>query len=218
DFLRARGQIFEPMYVDLRTEAGAATFFRNTEISAVDENFPWFRWQITMTTEELSDRINAKLAERQAANPALIHVIDINDDPTDYPAVSIGYLKHLAVTRRGQGGNVMEMIFYGSDATVRVQTEFNIRTLLNPGDIPVVRHDGTFSQNLTLLPSAFFTIEQHSVKSLYAVTFFGGGNGHGVGMSQNGVRALLDMGLNYAQILNHYYPGTEILYIPGGMW
>ncbi|MCL1845264.1 MAG: SpoIID/LytB domain-containing protein [Defluviitaleaceae bacterium] len=219
EFLRARGQVFAPIAGDLRTEAAASAFFRNTEIAGVDENFPWFRWQVTMTTEEISERINANLAARQAANPALIHVIDANNNPTDARAVSIGTLTHLQVTRRGQGGNIMEMHFYGTESDVRVQTEFNIRALLNPGTIPVTRRDGTTTQNSTLLPSAFFTMELYSEKSpLLAVTFYGGGNGHGVGMSQNGVRALLDMGLNYAQILYHYYPGTEILYIPGGLW
>jgi stage II sporulation protein D len=100
----------------------------------------------------------------------------------------------------------MEMIFRGTYANVRVQTEFNIRALLNPGEIPVMRHDGTASGRLTLLPSAFFWPEIFCD----AVTFHGGGNGHGVGMSQNGVRALLDMGLGYAEILSHYYPGTEL--------
>ncbi|MCL2356183.1 MAG: SpoIID/LytB domain-containing protein [Defluviitaleaceae bacterium] len=233
-FLRARGQVFEPISGDLRTEYAASRFFRSTEISAVDRDFPWFRWQVTMTTEELTQQINANLAARQAANPAMIHILDENGNPTNLPAETIGTLTHLAVTRRGQGGNIMEMIFYGTDADVRVQTEFNIRTFLNPGTIPVQRHDGTFSQNLTLLPSAFFTMEldvyefsgeegwEHApaagTRMLRAVTFYGGGNGHGVGMSQNGVRVLLGMGLDYAQILQHYYPGTEILYIPQGMW
>ena len=188
---------------DLRTEEAAAAFFRNTEIPAFDRNFPWFRWHVTMTKDELSERINRNLATRQAANPALIHSLDDNGYP---PATNIGTLQHLEVTQRGQGGNVMEMIFHGTEASVRVQTEFNIRTLLNPSYIPVLRHDGTESGQLSLLPSAFFTIEI----TPEGVTFFGGGNGHGVGMSQNGVRALLDDGLSYREILLHYYQGARI--------
>jgi len=213
DFLRAQAQFISHSPGNLRTEEAAAAFFRNTEIPAFDRDFPWFRWHVTMTMEELSERINQSLAERQAVNPALIHVLNENGEATSAPAESIGMLRDIEVTRRGQGGNIMEIIFYGTQASVRVQTEFNIRALLNPREIPVTRHDGSQSGTLSLLPSAFFTIVFHNnafTNELQAVTFFGGGNGHGVGMSQNGVRALLDMRLTYIEILRHYYPGVEI--------
>ncbi|MDR1240494.1 MAG: SpoIID/LytB domain-containing protein [Oscillospiraceae bacterium] len=36
------------------------------------------------------------------------------------------------------------------------------------------------------------------------------GYGHGVGMSQNGANGLAKKGMNYKEILKHYYPGTYI--------
>ena len=45
------------------------------------------------------------------------------------------------------------------------------------------------------------------------VTITGGGYGHGVGMSQNGAKAMADMGKEYNEILKHYYSGVEIGYI-----
>ena len=36
------------------------------------------------------------------------------------------------------------------------------------------------------------------------------GNGHCVGMSQYGAKAMADSGYNYAQIVSHYFPGTTI--------
>ncbi len=41
-------------------------------------------------------------------------------------------------------------------------------------------------------------------------TFSGGGWGHGVGMSQYGAKGMADAGFGYAEILAHYYPGTEL--------
>ena len=38
----------------------------------------------------------------------------------------------------------------------------------------------------------------------------GKGNGHGVGMSQNGAKNMAAQGFNYKQILEFYYPGTEL--------
>jgi len=62
------------------------------------------------------------------------------------------------------------------------------------------------------MPSAFFVIEPIENKDgkLTGYTFYGGGNGHGAGMSQNGVKGMVDKGYNYKEILKHYYPGTEV--------
>ncbi|MBU6430735.1 MAG: SpoIID/LytB domain-containing protein, partial [Cyanobacteria bacterium REEB65] len=40
--------------------------------------------------------------------------------------------------------------------------------------------------------------------------FAGRGHGHGLGLSQWGARELGEMGYSYAQILQHYYPETEL--------
>ena len=40
--------------------------------------------------------------------------------------------------------------------------------------------------------------------------FKGRGNGHGVGMSQYGAKALAEAGYTYDKILKYYYTGTEI--------
>jgi len=204
--LRAMPQFDNHDPGDLTLEENAAAFFRSHDIPAFDIDFAWFRWQTRLTAEQLSASINASLAARRAANPAMIQMSDANAD-------GIGQIISMEIARRGQGGNIMEMIFIGTEATAHVKTEFNIRALLNPGNIPVVRHNGTQVSNLQLLPSAFFTIEKETDANgrITAVTFFGGGNGHGVGMSQNGVRALVDMGMTYSDILRHYYPGTQVM-------
>jgi stage II sporulation protein D len=185
-FLRATSQVIDFELGDLRTEEAASAFFRNTAVQGIDAGFPWFRWNVHMTAAELTARVNA------------FH--------------PIGELRYMEVLRRGTGGNIMEMIFYGAEGTARVQTEFQIRTVLNPRDIPVNRHDGSTSGRLNLLPSAFFTFDLHYESGVFlGATFYGGGNGHGVGMSQNGVRALLDKGLSYREILKHFYRGVEIV-------
>jgi len=198
---------------DLSQEKYATQFFRSLDIPSHDRQFAWFRWHVQLTASDLTASINAHLQTRQAANPAMIQVLDENGVPTNARIATIGRLLDMEITRRGQGGNIMEMIFTGTEATVRVRTEFNIRTLLNPGSQYVQRHDSSRVNNLTLLPSAFFTIQKETDTNghLTAVNFFGGGNGHGVGMSQNGVRSLVEIGLTYRDILRHYYPGAEVV-------
>ena len=198
---------------DLTQEENADAFFRRNDIPAIDRQFPWFRWQTTLTAAQLTAGINANINTRQAANPAMIQVLDAYGQPTNAVVQSIGQLTGLEIVARGQGGNIMEMIMTGTEAAVRVRTEFNIRSLLTPGAAPVTRPGGSYVTNLTLLPSAFFTmdIEKDTNGHIAAATFIGGGNGHGVGMSQNGVRTLVEMGLTYREIIAHYYPGVIVL-------
>ena len=47
-------------------------------------------------------------------------------------------------------------------------------------------------------------------KSLKGYAFIGGGFGHGVGMSQTGAYSLAKLGWSSQQILNFYYPGSQL--------
>lgn len=203
---------------DLSKEENAKKFFKATDIDGYDQEFGWFRWNITMSLEELSASINANLKQRYAANPKLIKVLDENNIFRSRPVENIGTLKKIDIVKRGQGGNIMEMVLIGSKATIKVLTEYNIRFLLQPkqyieGKEPIVINlsNGSTMQDYSIMPSAFFVIEPNNKDGkLIGYTFFGGGNGHGAGMSQNGVKGMVDKGYNYKQILQHYYPGTEV--------
>ena len=56
------------------------------------------------------------------------------------------------------------------------------------------------------LRSTIFTMEADE-KGITVTTL---GNGHRVGMSQNGAEAMAVLGKDYRQILAYYYPGTKI--------
>jgi stage II sporulation protein D len=97
--------------------------------------------------------------------------------------------------------------------------ELNIRFTLRPvkypvgsGKVALVRHDGSVLNNYALLPSAYmvFDINRDSKGAILNIKFYGGGNGHGVGMSQWGARGLAADGSNFREILSHFYPGSEL--------
>ena len=85
-----------------------------------------------MSLEELSASINANLKTRYEANPKLIKTLDENKIFRSRPVESIGQLKKIDILKRGEGGNIMEMVLVGTDATIKVLTEYNIRFLLQP--------------------------------------------------------------------------------------
>jgi len=197
---------------DLSQEENAALFFSTTDIPAFERHLPWFRWQVRMTADELSSSVNAALPLRQQATPGMIHTLDSAGVTTGRPAGNIGQVTDLEVTRRGQGGNAMEVLITGTVGQVRVQTEFNIRSLLAPQSATIIRENGSPVNGLSLLPSGFFTVQKETDTNgnLIAVVFHGGGHGHGVGMSQNGANELLKLGYSYREVLMHFYPGVEI--------
>jgi stage II sporulation protein D len=95
-----------------------------------------------------------------------------------------------------------------------VQTEYNIRALLSPVNDTVYRLDESGVDKLNLLPSAFFIIDPvKEDERLKSITLTGGGYGHGVGMSQNGVKAMADLGKNYEDIIAYFYKGTVLGFI-----
>jgi stage II sporulation protein D len=63
-----------------------------------------------------------------------------------------------------------------------------------------------------ILPSVMFRLDKiYDGSQLAFVSIVGGGNGHGVGMCQNGAIAMSRKGYTYKMILGHYYPGCNVV-------
>ena len=205
--------------VDMRVEKNARAFFQDLSVRALDMNHPWFRWNTELTAQEIAASVNANLSARYNANPSLIRTLQPDGSYVSVPIDSIGELRDLEVTMRGEGGNIMEMRISGSLATILVQTEFNVRSLIQarqflPGgrDIVVRRHDGTTAVNHGMMPSAFYSMMRMTYDdgSLSSVRFYGGGSGHGAGMSHAGVRGMTEAGAGFEDILRHFYFGAVL--------
>ena len=56
------------------------------------------------------------------------------------------------------------------------------------------------------LRSTCFTVQYQSGNFSFTTR----GYGHGVGLSQWGTKAMAEQGKSYADILAHYYPGTQL--------
>ena len=204
-------------YGNLSIEENMAAFIKNNNIKSYDNFSNWFRWYVEMTNEELTASINANLKERYEASPRLIKTLQSDGVFRSRPVESIGRLINIEVIKRGEGGNIMTLKITGEENTILVSTEYNIRTLIRPrryGEggkaIEIKLADGGIRTDYGLMPSAFFTMERMTDASgeIQYVKFYGGGNGHGVGMSQTGVKGMVDAGKTFDEILEHFYPGT----------
>lgn len=219
-YLRSKPQYTQgTTYTNLADEETFRKFIKDDSLNSFDKAFGYYRWSVELTREHIEASINANIGKRYKIQPKLIKTLDNNEIFRSRPIESIGTLKDIGIYKRGQGGNITEMIIEGTAGIIKVSTEYNVRLLVTPvshrkgiNSVPVKLHTGKETTVQNLMPSAFYTMDKVYDKEghLVKILFTGGGNGHGVGMSQNGVKGMVDLGNDYKQVLEHYYEGTVV--------
>lgn len=178
----------------------------------------WYRW--TYRTENVdSAQLLERIRRRYQAAPGKILTRQEDGSYVSEPVTSLGDVLALTITERGAGGVAKELLIEAEDATLKVLSEYNIRSILCDGSTEVIRQDGSRASTGSLLPSGFFIIETvretgKSDGSVVRYTLTGGGCGHGVGMSQNGAKAMGAYGRSYQEILAAYFPGCTLETLP----
>jgi stage II sporulation protein D len=112
-------------------------------------------------------------------------------------------VRGIEVVERADHGRVRKIVFHTEAGTFEALKD-NVRTRL-----PYVAANG----NLASLRSTMFFIEPVTDSRTRVITgwkAYGGGWGHGVGMSQTGAVGMAERGRSYEEILKHYYQGVEL--------
>lgn len=176
--------------------------FENTE--------SWYRWQMSYGVGAMGD-LDEKIRARYDANPEMVLTKDKDGNFVSTTPKNIGYLEDIIVEKRGVGGVIDTLIIKGSDATVKILTEYNIRYVLSARDVEIEKLSGSSSVCGTLLPSAFFTIDmEYDNNRIEKITLYGGGYGHGAGMSQNGAKEMAKEGMKAEEIISYFYQDITI--------
>jgi len=123
----------------------------------------------------------------------------------------LGRITDIHIGKRGDGGIAESLVIKGEKRTVTVLSQYNIRAVLCAGGVTAVRQDGSKVEMKTLLPSAFFEIETiKDGENMIGYKLYGGGYGHGAGMSQNAARHMAEKGYTSADILLYFYKNCKI--------
>lgn len=188
-----------------KDEAQWLKFYKDTKIKAIDSVSPYFRWNIIFTPEALTKTLNKSLESIYDSRKEYMTIL-VNGKAAD-KLPELKDLKDIKILDRSDGGNVKEISFIFENATVNVKADYNIRGALRcsknyAGEtIPINRYKFSPLTNGGYLPSSFFSIDK--VSGNYII--YGGGYGHGVGMSQYGAMELSKKGMKYTDIINTYY-------------
>jgi len=107
-----------------------------------------------------------------------------------------GKIENLKILKRDNSGRVKELVILGEKDKLSL-TGKEFRYIMN---LHLKQTDNDY------FPSTFFSLQIKGDK----VKFTGYGSGHGVGLSQWGAKKMAEEKKKYNEILQYYFPGTEI--------
>lgn len=190
----------------LSSEKEFRNFIESDGEDCFEKGEPWYRWQTNFSLEVLSKHLNQHLSEWIKTSPSHYR-ISVNGDFVEKEEDSIGKIQKIRVTDRSKGGVIRKLEITGTEGILQIIGEYQIRKALCPFQTEITLKDGQV-QSCSMLPSAYFFPE------IKQETLFlkGGGYGHGVGLSQNGAKAMANLNYGYEDILDFYYPGVTLVY------
>lgn len=184
-------------------------YYSTSGVNEAESTEPWYRWSYDVEAinnmelwKRLLNAFNKKKVETKlkSSNTYMNNVIV-------YPK----NIKNIVVEKYANNGYVEELLIEGDSYTIKIVSEYMIRSVLCDGHTQVVTQDAVGHDMTMLLPSAYITIEpSRKNENVVGYNISGGGFGHGNGMSQNGAKWMAKDGKNCQEILARYYPDYEL--------
>ena len=176
-------------FLPLNTEEAANDFY-TTKHKSYDVKSSYYRWEREWTSEEFQQEIQNHIAAQSDAG--FVH-------PAVKKGEVIGKILRVNVLERGLSGKIMRLQIETENGNYTVEKELVIRRL--------------FTNKGKALPSANFVFKQDfdDDGNLTKIKIYGGGYGHGVGLSQFGAGYMAtELKKSYEEILQHYYSGISL--------
>ncbi len=215
---------------ELKSEKDLEEYFKE-KVPSFDMNSPKYRWEKKFDRFELEE-ILAKTLLEQSKTGAVF---------PKYTGEKEFYgLEDIKITKRGNSYKALEIEIKSLSGNYIVSKELPIRRLFkqNGSFLPSAnfivekdadkknddeqQEDNAIFKMKETKPNGIISEEDH--KKVYrtklgkmlptSFTIYGAGFGHGVGMSQYGAGYLASYGVNYQNILKHYYKGIYLGTIP----
>ena len=180
-------------FKSLEDENDAKKFYEN-KVPSFDIESPYYRWQKQWAVGELENVLKSTMVAQ--SKTGFIH-------PAFKQGDDLGKIKDIKVMKRGASGKAVEIELMTTKGCYRIAKELVIRRV--------------FQKDGVSLPSANIVFEKKldNYGNVTDITIFGGGFGHGVGMSQYGAGYMATkLNQPYYNILRHYYTGINLGTMP----
>ena len=167
--------------------ASAPSAYLQSVECTYDSQEPWYQWEVDISLGKLLENMQGMFE-------------------------GITSVSGVEMVGGGTENGVLKLVVHTDQGDQELHSEYDIRTALAPEGLSITRQDGSQVMGSSLLPSAYFTLEEirNDQGELTGYKVEGGGYGHGVGMSQNGAKGMADTGKNYQEILTYFYKDVEI--------
>lgn len=196
---------------DLTDEEEFCEFIRKKHAGDLEIAEPWYRWNCYVPLSQIQNNVE-KWTKARAERSADGIMQKQGEDYVWSDAGSIGKVEKVEIIERNTGGAVQQMLVTGEKGTLKIKYEYNIRLMLGIPGGQIHKNDGSIGEGGNLLPSGYFALEPVEENGkLTGYQVYGGGLGHGAGMSQNGARILAEQGCSYEEILQYFYRGVRLV-------
>ena len=194
--------------------SGEEAFLSYIQSSAegYDSDCRYFRWRAEADYHGKTDEVNSILLERWKSSPKNINFYPTGQtteiqNPDAASVAALGEVTGMSAAERGSSGALLALKITYEKGSALVRTEYNIRKVLGTCTAKLTCADGTEQTDVTMLPSAFFAITKQEDGGM---VLYGGGYGHGLGMSQNAANGMAKAGMNYEEILQYFYNDVKL--------
>lgn len=161
-------------------------YLKSTNPNDLECSESWYRWKITFSWETIKNRVYAQ-----------------------YPEV--GQLQRVEIVERSTGGAVICLKLQGTAGDAFIEGEYDVREFFAPKSQKVTLQDGTEASSPKTLPSAYFYVSYaYDEGEISGLRIYGGGYGHGLGLSQNGAKYMAEDGFSWKKIIQRFYQNVSI--------
>ena len=161
--------------------------FIKSNSKSYESEYPFYRWNVYLTKEQIENAVKKSMG------------------------INTGSITKIEINSRGTGGIASQITIYGKNRQVIINNQNQIRKALCSYYGKIKLNDGTIRTKMEMLPSAFIHIEEvYNSGKLCGFKIYGGGFGHGSGMSQNGACEMAKTGMKYDEILKFFYNDITI--------
>lgn len=193
----------------LNREEEAKLFYMSFPDS-YDMKSPYYRWKREFTPQELQATLQKTLLVQ--SKTGFVH-------PAFKDGDKLGEIKELKVNKRGVSGKVMELEIITDKEHYHIYKELVIRRILQKDGVSLpsanVVFEHLYSKEQGVETPCLSGEQRTKAPCLNKIVAYGGGYGHGVGMSQFGAGFMgASLHKSFDKILKRYYTGITISTMP----
>ena len=193
-------------------EKAFATYIRNPDENALENGDTYFRWDTVVDMKANKDKvINTIIDIYDSSNGNKIQLDSrLSSKALDQSNGSLrkdgfGDYRNMEVLKRSTGGVITSLSMEFDGGYVIINDELAIRRVLGQAAKSAKMADGSNKNVTTLFSSAFTFVQNENGAHLY-----GGGFGHGCGMSQDAAGRMAKNGKTCNDIIQFFYEGCSV--------